>query len=112
MEAIHCHFAQGPDLPSILNDGTIVRAHSCAAGTPQGILEEPQEQALGRFQDGITFVIPVMVDALGNPLDFILTGGQVANVTQANTLKEGIKVTYALMEKASDADKLIEQLKL
>lgn len=52
-----------------------------------------------------------MCDALGNPLNFILTGGQVADVTQAYALVEGVQATYALMDRAYDADKLIEQLK-
>nr|VFJ93710.1 MAG: Transposase DDE domain-containing protein [Candidatus Kentron sp. H]VFJ94355.1 MAG: Transposase DDE domain-containing protein [Candidatus Kentron sp. H]VFK01160.1 MAG: Transposase DDE domain-containing protein [Candidatus Kentron sp. H] len=52
-----------------------------------------------------------MVDALGNPLDFVLTGGQVTDITQAYTLVEGVQATYALMDKAYDCDKLIEQLK-
>ena len=52
-----------------------------------------------------------MVDAIGNPLDFTLTGGQAADVTQAYTLIKGVRATYALMDKAYDADKLIEQLK-
>ena len=53
-----------------------------------------------------------MADALGNPLDFILTGGQAADVTQAYNLIEGVRAAYALMDKAYDADKLIDQLKL
>ena len=52
-----------------------------------------------------------MVDALGNPLDFILTGGQAADITQAYTLIKGVKASYALMDKAYDANNLIEQLK-
>ncbi len=78
---------------------------------PQSHLEEPKEQALGRSKGGFTTKIHVMVDALGNPLDFILTGGQAADITQAYTLVEGIKATYALMDKAYDANQLIEQLK-
>lgn len=109
--SMHAHFANDPDMESIMIDGTIVRAHACAAGAPQGQLPEPQDQALGRSKGGFTTKIHVMVDALGNPLDFILTGGQAADVTQAYTLIEGVKATYALMDKAYDADKLIEQLK-
>jgi len=109
--AMHAHFANDPDMESIMIDGTIVRAHACAAGAPQGHLTEPQDQALGRSKGGFTTKIHVMVDALGNPLDFILTGGQAADVTQAYVLIEGVKATYALMDKAYDADRLIEQLK-
>jgi len=109
--AIHSHFANAPDMESIMIDGTIVRAHACAAGAPQRHLAQPQNQALGRSKGGFTTKIHVMVDALGNPLDFILTGGQAADVTQAYALIEGVQAKYALMDKAYDADQLIEQLK-
>lgn len=109
--AMHLNFADDPDMESIMIDGTIVRAHACAAGAPQRHLSEQGDQALGRSKGGFTTKIHVMVDALGNPLDFILTGGQAADVTQAYTLIEGVQSTYALMDKAYDADKLIEQLK-
>ena len=105
------HFADAPDMESIMIDGTIVRAHACTAGAPQGNLEEPEDRALGRSRGGFRKKIHVMVDALGNPLDFVLTGGQVADITQAHTLVEGVQATYALMDKAYDCDKLIEQLK-
>jgi transposase len=109
--AMHARFADDPDMESIMIDGTIVRAHACAAGAPQRGLPNPTDQALGRSKGGFTTKIHVMVDALGNPLDFILTGGQAADVTQAYVLVEGVRATYALMDKAYDADKLIEQLK-
>jgi|SaaInl8_200m_RNA_FD_contig_71_803291_length_920_multi_2_in_0_out_0_2 transposase len=111
-ERMHLYFANDPDMESIMIDGTIVRAHACSAGAPQCCPEEQrQDQALGRSKGGFTTKIHVMVDALGNPMDFILTGGQAADVTQAYTLIEGVKANYALMDKAYDADKLIEQLK-
>ena len=37
---------------------------------------------------------------MGNPLNFILTGGQAADVTQAYALIEGVQATYSLMDKA------------
>jgi transposase len=98
-DAMHAYFASDPDMESIMIDGTIVRAHACAAGAPQGHLAEPQDQALGRSKGGFTTKIHVMVDALGNPLDFILTGGQAADVTQSYVLIEGVQATYALMDK-------------
>ncbi|MEJ2528377.1 MAG: IS5 family transposase [Sulfurovaceae bacterium] len=110
-DAMHAHFANDPDMESIMIDSTIVRAHACAAGAPQRHLAEPQDQALGRSKGGFTTKIHIMVDALGNPLDFIQTGGQSADVSQAYVLIEGVQATYALMDKAYDADKLIEQLK-
>jgi len=73
---MHTHFADNPDMESIMTDGTIVRAHACAAGAPRKQSDEPENQALGRSKGGFTTKIHVMVDALGNPPDFILTGGQ------------------------------------
>lgn len=109
-EDMHLYFAQDSDMESIMIDGTIVRAHACSAGAPQSHLNSPEDQALGRSKGGYTTKIHVMVDALGNPLDFKLTGGQAADITQAYSLIEGVKANYALMDKAYDADQLIEQL--
>lgn len=104
------YFASDPDMERIMIDGTITRAHACAAGARQANPDEPEDQALGRSKGGFTTKIHVMTDALGNPLNFILTGGQVADITQAYTLVDGVKATYALLDKAYDCDKLIVQL--
>lgn len=109
-ESMHSYFANDPDMGSIMIDGMIVRTHACAAGAPQSHLPESQDQALGYSKGGFSTKTHIMVDALGNPLDFILTGGQAADITQAYILIKGVRATYALMDKAYDADKLIEQL--
>jgi transposase len=69
------HFVDDPDMEHLLVDGTVVRAHPCAAGA----LKEDggqDAQALGRSRGGFSTKIHVNVDALGNPLRFTLTGGQ------------------------------------
>ena len=43
-------------------------------------------QALGRSRGGFSIKIHVSGDALGNPLRFTLTGGQVHDITQAEAL--------------------------
>ncbi len=108
---MHEHFSSDPDMESVMVDSTVTRAHACAAGAPQGKLDNPEDQALGRSKGGFSTKIHVLTDASGNPIDFILTGGQAADITQAYVLLEGLKATYALMDKAYDCDKLIEQLK-
>ena len=51
----------------LIIDSTVVRAHPCAAGAPQG--QGGQEaQALGRSRGGFSTKVHVSVDALGNPL--------------------------------------------
>lgn len=97
--AMHTHFTNDPDMKSIMIDGIIVRAACAEEGVPQRHLDEPQDQALG-YSRGFTTKIHVMVDALGNPLDFTLMGGQMSDITQAYPLIEGVQATYAFMDKA------------
>ena len=48
-----------------------------------------------------------MVDALGNPLRWILTGGEVADITQASTLIEGLCAGAVVGDKGYDANALV-----
>ncbi|OJH31626.1 hypothetical protein Wxf_02688 [Wolbachia endosymbiont of Armadillidium vulgare] len=59
---------QDPDLEISIIDGTIIRSHSCSAGYRK---DSQAQEALGRRTE-----IHALVDALGNPLKFILTLGQ------------------------------------
>ena len=72
---------QDPDLEYYMIDATIVRAHQCAAG-----YGNQEEEGLGRSKGGFTTKIHAAVDALGNPLKFIITPGQRSDVTQAEEL--------------------------
>jgi transposase len=109
-ERMHQFFADEPDLESIMLDSTVVRAHACAAGAIHKDDDPPTDQALGRSCGGFSTKIHVVVDALGNPLDFRLTAGQVADVTQAEGLLAGRHATYGLMDKAYDADSVVNIL--
>jgi transposase len=48
----------------------------------------------------------VTVDGLGNPLRFILTGGQRNDITQADSLIAGFNCQYVIADKGYDADDL------
>jgi len=85
------HFIQDPDMENVMVDSMIVRAHACAAGAPQGHLDKPEEQALGRSTGGFSTKTHIMTEGLGNPLKFILTAGQVSDVTQAYSLFQGVE---------------------
>jgi hypothetical protein len=50
-----------------------VRAHQHSAGA----LKKDDDQAIDRGKGGLTTKIHALVDALGNPLRFLLTPGQV-----------------------------------
>ena len=96
-----------PDLEAVMIDATIVRAHACAAGYKK---ESQKEQALGRCVGGFTSKINAMVDALGNPLKFILSPGQQHDSKVASALVEGIEGSDVLADKAYDDDKFISIL--
>ena len=48
-----------------------------------------------------------MVDALGNPVGFFLTGGQAHDLAGADHLLPGMKADMLIADKAFDADKRV-----
>ena len=52
----------------------------------------------------MTSKVHIAVDGLGNPLRFILTGGQVGDVTQAEGLIAGLPGEYLRADTAYDAE--------
>lgn len=67
------YLQQDPDMEWTMIDSTIVRAHACAAGYKK---DSQLDEALGRSRGGFSTKIHALVDALGNPLKFVLTAGQ------------------------------------
>ena len=51
--------------------------------------------------------VHVAVDALGNPVRLIATGGQVADVTQGQALVSGIKAEHVIADKGHDSSELV-----
>lgn len=100
------HFADDPDMECLMLDGTVIRAHPCAAGAPQQRGGQEQ-QALGYSRGGFTTKIHIIVDALGYPLDFVLTAGQRHESTQAATLLQGRQCDYVIADKGYDTDALL-----
>ena len=97
---------QDPDLEYVMIDSTIVRAHACAAGNgKQGA------QGLGRSNGGFTSKIHAKVDALGNPLNFIVTPGQESDHVQAENLLGTTTSAYVLGDKGYDSDRFRSQIK-
>jgi transposase len=98
---LHQHCIEDPDLEYIMIDSTIVRAHASAAGYKKG---QQKEEGLGRSVGGFSTKIHAKVDALGNPLQFIITAGQVNDITQANALTEDLDWSDCLGDKGYDSD--------
>lgn len=68
-------------------------------------------QALGRSRGGFSTKIHLLVDALGYPLNFILTPGNVADITQAHALLAQHRCQYVIADRGYDADKLVERIR-
>lgn len=67
-----------------------------------------KNQALGRSKGGFTTKIHALCDAVGNPIRFILTGGERNDCTQALDLLEGVSGQAVLADKGYDADYIVE----
>jgi transposase len=70
-----------------------------------------QAQALGRSRGGFSTKIHIAVDALGNPLRFVLTAGQCHDSPQAEALIEGYATDALIADKGYDSAPLIEVVK-
>ncbi|MFC6519513.1 IS5 family transposase [Undibacterium arcticum] len=92
------------DFEEVFLDSTIVRAHQHAAGAAK---KKKGEQALGRSKGGLSTKIHACVEGLGQLARFILTGGQVNDITQAQALIVEIDAAAFLADKAYDADALL-----
>jgi transposase len=62
---------------------------------------------LGRSRGGFGTKVHIAVDALGNPVRLILTGGQVADVTQGAALVAGLEAAHVIADKGYDSNKLV-----
>lgn len=67
-------------------DGTIIRAHRCAAGAVRKRLEKPEDQALGRSQGGFGTKLHVLTDGAGVPLAITVTPGQSHEAPEFETV--------------------------
>jgi transposase len=60
---------------------------------------------------GFSTKIHILVDALSNPVAFILTGDQEADVTQAESLIQGHEADAVIADKAYDSDAVVAAAK-
>lgn len=96
-----------PNTEEIMIDATIIRSHACAAGYEK---DSQSYQALGRSKGGFTTKVHAAVDALGNPLRFILTPGQRHDITQAEALTIHASKTTVIADKGYDSNTFIKYL--
>ena len=105
-ERIFRLLASDHDNEYMMIDATIVRAHQHSAGARK----KNGEQAIGRSRGGLTTKIHALVDALGNPVDLMLTPGQAHDLTCAEPLLAEADPEALIGDKAYDADPLLDTL--
>lgn len=64
-------------------------------------------EALGRSRGGFSTKLHAAVDALGNPLRFIVTAGQRAEITQAEALLSGYAADAVIADKGYDSSAFV-----
>ena len=69
-----------------------------------------EAEAIGRSRGGRSTKIHAAVDALGNPLMFVLTQGQRSDFSQAELLTEPYQAEALIADKAYDSDKFVAWL--
>jgi transposase len=98
--AVFAHLASDADPEYAMIDSTIVRAHQHSAGAKGG---DRDQEAIGRSKGGLTTKIHALVDALGNPVGFHLTGGQEHDLAGADALLPELEAETLIADKAFDA---------
>jgi transposase len=63
-----------------------------------------EDQAIGRSRGGLSTKIDALVEALGNPLGFFLTGGEAHDLDGADHLLPTMEADTLIADKAFDAD--------
>ena len=66
-----------------------------------------EREAIGRSKGGLSSKIHALVDALGNPLDFMLTAGQACDLEGSDAFLPELKAGALLADKAFDADERV-----
>jgi transposase len=95
------HLAADADNEYAMIDSTIVRAHQHSAGAQK---KAGKDQAIGRSRGGLSTKIHTLVDGLGNPTGFYLTGGQAHDLVGADHLLPDMQADTLIADKAYDAD--------
>jgi transposase len=59
----------------------------------------------------LTTKIHMLTDALGRPLRFVITAGQVNDATQAELLLEGVRTRCVIADRGYDGEKVLKKVK-
>jgi transposase len=98
------HLAADADNEWAMIDSTIVRAHQHSAGAPK---KGGQDQAIGRSRGGLRTKIHTLVDSLGAPIGFHLTGSRAHDLIGVDHLRTDMQPDTLTADRAFDADKRV-----
>jgi hypothetical protein len=87
----------------IMVDSTMLGAHACSA-----VKKDQKKEGLGRSCGGFSTKIHTVCDALENPLDFAITGGEMADCTQMCDLIKDMDFDAVLADKGYDTDEILQ----
>ncbi|WP_150468507.1 IS5 family transposase [Francisella sp. SYW-9] len=93
---------QDPDLQEVMLDSTIARAHACATG-----YDKDDNQAIGRSVGGVTHAI---TDALGNPMEILLSEGRIHDSKVAIDLLQNVYNTKVITDRAYHSNEIREHI--
>lgn len=65
---------------------------------------------MGRSKGGLSTKVHAATDALGNPIRFVLTGGERNDITQIETLLEGMTAGHVLADKGYDGQRAMDAI--
>lgn len=69
------------------------------------------DEGLGRARGGLSSKIHCIADGLGNPVDFIVTGGAVHDNVCADALLDGKNADFVVADKAYDSNQTLNKIK-
>lgn len=109
LENIFQALSQDADKETISIDSTSIKVHQSANGG-----QKKEDKAVGRSRGGLNTKIHTLVDALGNPLRFLLSPGNDHDAVHAERLIEGMDLSGSTMlgDKAYGAQRFRECLAL
>lgn len=67
-----------------------------------------KNQQIGKSRGGRTSKIHALCDSHGNPMKFILTGGEESDYKQALALLEGKRACFVLADRGYDAEYIVQ----
>jgi transposase len=93
----------------LLIDSTIVKAHPRAAGALRSLGGQTR-QALGRSRGGLTTKVHAAVSERGELVRYVITPGQVSDVTHACWLIHGQEGAAVIGDRAYDSNAVIDRI--